>query len=131
MSEETNQAQGLEAELNKGQSNSETAKETQKQPETDNGSCGCSGGTCNSNKEPCADKEGCACKELEVKAAEADSNDAESKIEAAAEEATVEYVDPVTEEYLIERENNITPQWSLFYELEPLRNKTVHISMGF
>jgi len=73
-----------------------------------------------------------ATEKLETKAAEApESNTGETTEDGKIATATNEYIDPVTEEYLIERENLITCQWSLFYELDPKKDKMTNMRLGW
>ena len=139
MSEPTKKPQELEDAVKGSQSSLEGSNKGQKTPETgQNKGCACSGGSCDDNKEPCADKEGCACqKELEVEVGKAETGQdsvAENTVKTDAENVegiAEEYIDPISEEYLIERENLIAPQWWLFYELEPFRDKITNMSLGW
>ncbi len=85
----------------------ETLKEAGSSPETQKG----------------AQKE--AKTELETHASEATPKDLETAAKAD------EYKDPLTEEYLINRNNMICPQWSLTYELWPQKNTTINLWLGF
>jgi hypothetical protein len=103
MAEETKKEENIEETLKEAVSSNKAKKEADSSSQTNKG----------------------AQKELETSASEATPKD----LEAAAQ--AEEYKDPVTEEYLINRNNMICPQWSLTYELWPQKNTTINLWLGF
>jgi len=69
---------------------------------------------------------------LETKASElASTNESNDTVDTTTSTAeSEEYIDPITEEYLIERNNLLAPQWWLAYELMPKTDKLVSLRLG-
>ena len=132
MSQEQEKEQGLEEAVNGAQNTSETPKEGQNGPKKDG--CKCSDGGCQNSSDgsKCSDGN-CACKdsqELEAKASEAESNNPESN-KAEVEEKLEEYKDPITEEYVITRRNDVFFHEVYAYEVWTHKDKFFNDAMGF
>ncbi|MBS3122913.1 hypothetical protein J4434_08595 [Candidatus Woesearchaeota archaeon] len=112
---EAQKEQSLETAVKESQNSKNETKECQNMPDSNNEK------VCTCSKQGCAQK--CACqKSLETEAAKT-SVDITST-------SSQEYVDPITEEYLIERNCLICHRWFLFYELWPKKDKMMNMRMG-
>lgn len=69
--------------------------------------------------------------ELETKAKDAKTEAVEGTVSDGSATSTDEYIDPITEDYLVERENLITSRWFLTYELLPKKDKITNIRLGW
>jgi hypothetical protein len=108
MSEETKKEQSLEEEVNVAQNESENQKEAQNSSESET---------------------------LEVTASTAEvENDADetpkSELCTSLLGLTEDYIDPIPEEYIIERDNITRSQWFLFYYEAHKRTVTVNVFLG-
>lgn len=120
MSTETKSTQGLEQAVNTVQNSSETQKEGLNALKNED------------KKEQCKCSEsGCACKkasqsqELEAKASEAELSNTEM------EEKLEEYKDPITEEYIITRRNDVFFHEVYAYEVWAHKDKFFNSAIGF
>ena len=134
MSQEQEKEHGLEEAVNGAQNTPETQKQGKNEHKndgckcSDNNGCGCSEGGCEGSGNNCACDDN-ASQELEAKASEAEHNTPESKAEV--EEKLEEYKDPITEEYVITRRNDVFFHEVYAYEVWTHKDKFFNDAMGF
>ena len=132
MSEENKQAQGLEEEVKSAQNEPENEKEAQNSLETESNTSTKAESETNLETEAIESNNESTDNTVDDKTSSADCNNSaeEEFICTSLSGITEDYVDPIQEEYFIERDNLIRCQWFLFYYMWQKKDTLTNMFLG-